>query len=61
MRKGPGNVYYDKWNISVVICDTDTPLQLIYIRPYPFDIALYLNNILIVRNEELSISSTTRK
>jgi hypothetical protein len=22
MRKGPGNVY-DKWNISVVICDTD--------------------------------------
>jgi hypothetical protein len=24
MRKGPGNVY-DKWNISVVICDTDVP------------------------------------
>jgi len=22
MRKGPGSVY-DKWNISVVICDTD--------------------------------------
>jgi hypothetical protein len=24
MRKGPGSVY-DKWNISVVICDTDIP------------------------------------
>jgi len=24
MRKGPGRVY-DKWNISVVICDTDIP------------------------------------
>jgi hypothetical protein len=24
MRKGPGSVY-DKWNISVVICDTDLP------------------------------------
>jgi hypothetical protein len=24
MRKRPGNVY-DKWNISVVICDTDIP------------------------------------
>jgi len=23
MRKGPGSVY-DKWNISVVICDTDS-------------------------------------
>ena len=22
MRKGPGSVY-DKWNISVIICDTD--------------------------------------
>jgi hypothetical protein len=25
MRKGPESVY-DKWNISVVICDTDIPL-----------------------------------
>ena len=24
MRKGPESVY-DKWNISVVICDTDVP------------------------------------
>jgi hypothetical protein len=24
MRKGPGNAY-DKWNISVVICETDIP------------------------------------
>jgi len=24
MRKGPGSVY-DKWNISVFICDTDIP------------------------------------
>ena len=24
MRKGPGSAY-DKWNISVVICDTDIP------------------------------------
>jgi hypothetical protein len=24
MRKGPG-IVYDKWNISVVICDTDIP------------------------------------
>jgi len=24
MRKGPGNVY-DKWKISVIICDTDIP------------------------------------
>jgi len=24
MKKGPGSVY-DKWNIFVVICDTDTP------------------------------------
>jgi hypothetical protein len=24
MRKGPGSVY-DKWKISVVICDTDIP------------------------------------
>jgi hypothetical protein len=24
MRKGPESVY-DKWNISVVICDTDIP------------------------------------
>jgi hypothetical protein len=24
MRKGPGSVY-DKWNISVVICNTDIP------------------------------------
>jgi hypothetical protein len=24
MRKGPGGVY-DKWNIFVVICDTDIP------------------------------------
>ena len=24
MRKGPGSVY-DKWNTSVVICDTDIP------------------------------------
>jgi len=24
MRKGPGSVY-DKWNISVVICDTYIP------------------------------------
>ena len=26
MRKGPGSVY-DKWSISVVICDTDIPYQ----------------------------------
>jgi hypothetical protein len=24
MKKGPG-IAYDKWNISVVICDTDIP------------------------------------
>jgi hypothetical protein len=24
MRKGPGSAY-DKWNIYVVICDTDIP------------------------------------
>jgi hypothetical protein len=24
MRKGPGSAY-DKWNISVLICDTDIP------------------------------------
>ena len=24
MRKGPGSAY-DKWNISMVICDTDIP------------------------------------
>jgi hypothetical protein len=29
MRKGPG-VVYDKWNISVVICDTDIPKTVIY-------------------------------
>jgi hypothetical protein len=27
MRKGPGSAY-DKWNISVVICDTDIPKRL---------------------------------
>jgi hypothetical protein len=27
MRKGPGSVY-DKWNISVVICNTDIPQWL---------------------------------
>jgi hypothetical protein len=28
MRKGPGSAY-DKWNISVVICNTDIPTRLI--------------------------------
>jgi hypothetical protein len=28
MRKGPGSVY-NKWNISVVICDTDIPFSFI--------------------------------
>jgi hypothetical protein len=28
MRKVPGSAY-DKWNISVVICDTDIPLRSI--------------------------------
>ena len=28
MKKGPGNVY-DKWNISMVICDTDIPVILV--------------------------------
>jgi hypothetical protein len=23
--KGPGSIYDDKWNISVVFCDTDCP------------------------------------
>ena len=27
MRKGIGSVY-DKWNISVVICDTDIPIMV---------------------------------
>jgi len=27
MRKGPGGVY-DKWNISMIICDTDIPQRL---------------------------------
>jgi hypothetical protein len=26
MKEGPGSVY-DKWNISMVICDTDSPYQ----------------------------------
>jgi hypothetical protein len=32
MRKGTGSAY-DKWNISVVICDTDIPKRFILVCP----------------------------
>jgi hypothetical protein len=34
MRKGPGSVY-DKWNIFVIICDTDIG-KILFISDYPF-------------------------